>query len=252
MSLALSTEARIRRAIAKMAKAYGPQGWWPVECEQCAFNAHEGARQREGYHPGQYDFPRTQHGRFEIGCGAVLTQNTAWTNVQKALVGLRNAGMLSPERLLLAAEGDLGQVIRPAGYFNQKSRYLRALTEWFRTEDQKLVRQPPSRALLEGVRPGLLAVRGIGPETADSILLYAYGLPTFVVDTYTRRVFGRLGLFDGHLGYEPIRELLEGALEQDWVGATVEQYQEAHALIVEHAKRYHGRKADPTEDFLLS
>jgi endonuclease-3 related protein len=246
-----SSEDVIRLAIAKMAEAYGPQGWWPVECERRAFNTPRGAREMEGYHPGQFDFPRTRPGRFEICCGAVLTQNTAWTNVQKALTGLRDAGWLSPEPILLAPDAALGQLIRPAGYFNQKSRYLKSVAEWFRDSERKLSRQPASRALLESVRPELLAVRGIGPETADSILLYAFALPTFVVDAYTRRVFGRLGLVETQWNYERLRACFEGALAQSSVGETVEQYQEAHALIVEHAKRYHGRKADPAEDFLL-
>lgn len=249
--MAVSTEAMIKKAISKMAKAYGPQGWWPVECERRTFDGPSGERQTEGYHPGQFDFPRTRQGRFEIACGAVLTQNTAWTNVQKALRGLREAGLLSPERLFSMPDATLSQVIRPAGYFNQKSKYLKSLTEWFKAVDRKLSQETASRALLEAVRPGLLAVRGIGPETADSILLYAYRLPTFVVDAYTRRVFSRLRLLEAHWGYERIRTFLEGALRQPTVRETVEQYQEAHALIVEHAKRYHGRKANPEEDFLV-
>jgi endonuclease-3 related protein len=190
-------------------------------------------------------------GRFEICCGAVLTQNTAWTNVQKALAELRKHDWLSPARLLSAPETRLSEVIRPAGYFNQKSRYLRSLAEWFHHADQQLAAQQRTRERLDTVRPQLLAVRGVGPETADSILLYAYGFPTFVVDTYTRRVFGRLGVVDERWDYERIRSLLGRALEKATVNDTVEQYQEAHALIVEHAKRYHGRNSNPVDGFLL-
>lgn len=205
----------------------------------------------EGYHPGQYNFPRTARGRFEIGCGAILTQNTAWSNVQKALAGLHAAQLLSAEGLLSTPEDALARIIRPAGYFNQKAKYLRALANWYLMMDQKLVQLPKTRANLGITRQQLLSVRGVGPETADCILLYAYAFPTFVVDAYTRRVFGRLGLFDETWNYEQIRELLSEALKRTNVGATVEQYQEAHALIVEHAKRYHGRNVEPGGDFLL-
>lgn len=222
-----------------MAEAYGPQGWWPVVCERSGFAEPQGERQREGYHPGQFDFPKTRRGRFEIACGAVLTQNTAWGNVQKALAGLRAAHWLSPEALCATDPFELGQVIRPAGYFNQKSGYLRAMSEWFRKADRALTKQTASRALLEVVRPALLGVRGIGPETADCILLYAYKLPTFVVDAYTRRVMSHLGLIEPNWSYETIRHCCEQALELGNCRATVELYQEAHALMVEHAKRHH-------------
>jgi endonuclease-3 related protein len=241
----------VRKAIAMMANQYGPQGWWPVECERASFLSPSREREIEGYHPGQYDFPRTAQGRFEIGCGAILTQNTAWTNVQKALAGLRAAQLLSAEGLLLAPEDTLPQIIRPAGYFNQKSTYLRAFAHWHLATDQTLAELPKTRPNLEITRQQLLSVRGVGPETADSILLYAYALPTFVVDAYTRRVLGRLGLIDKSWNYEQIRGFLGEALRRSTLGATVEQYQEAHALIVEHAKRYHGRNVEPREDFLL-
>jgi endonuclease III related protein len=234
-----------------MAKHYGPQGWWPVESERASFLKPSGEREMEGYHPGQYNFPRTARGRFEICCGAILTQNTAWTNVQKALAGLRAAELLSAEGLLFTPEDTLAQVIRPAGYFNQKSKYLRALANWFIAAEETLVKLPKTRQNLEITRQQLLSVRGVGPETADCILLYAYAFPTFVVDAYTRRVFGRLRLFDETWNYEQIRELLGEAFKRTSVGATVEQYQEAHALIVEHAKRYHGRNVELGEDFLL-
>ena len=112
----------------------------------------------------------------------------------------------------------------------------------------KLCRAERSRALLEACRPELLKVLGVGPETADSILLYAYALPTFVVDAYTRRVFGWSSLIESDWPYERIRALFERALLKTSIEATVRHWQEAHALIVEHAKRHHGRSSDAAKD----
>ena len=250
-ALISTDESRILAAIERMADAYGPQGWWPVTCERKWFARPNGETEKDGYHPGQFDFPRTRKGRWEICCGAVLTQNTAWTNVRKALAGLRERNITTPERLLSTHVNTLRSVIRPAGYFNQKSGYLRALAEWFSGRDRALSRAERSRALLEIERPRLLSVLGVGPETADSILLYAYALPTFVVDAYTRRVLERLSLAQPHFNYERIRALCERALAQATTTATVRAWQEAHALIVEHAKRHHGRGADVSKDFLV-
>jgi endonuclease-3 related protein len=244
-------ERRIQRAFADLLATYGPQGWWPIECERANFSRSEGQRTTEGYHPSEFDFPRTRAGRFEICCGAVLTQNTAWTNVRKALQQLRAENACSPQAVLELEPDRLGTIVRPAGYFNQKSKYLRAIAEWFAVNDAKLNRSPPSEATLDDARSRLLAVRGVGPETADSILLYAYRLPTFVVDAYTRRVLGRIGVVDGDWTYEQIRALCTQALRKPSVSATVECFQEAHALIVEHAKRHHTRQSDPALDFLV-
>lgn len=242
---------RIRQAIAQMHEAYGPQGWWPVRCERRQFVDPNGERGTRGYHPGQFNFPSTRRGRWEIICGAVLTQNTAWTNVERALDGLCSTKLVTAEAIRECASDVLAGAIRPAGYFNQKSRYLVAIAEWFIERDVALKKSEPSRPLLEALRPELLKVLGVGRETADSILLYAYGLPTFVVDTYTRRVFGRIGVVDDALNYEQIRWLFERALVKPTVQETVVAWQEAHALIVEHAKRFHGRGADIDSDFLV-
>jgi endonuclease III related protein len=244
--------ARIQRAVARMFAEYGPQGWWPVRCERRFFANSRGDCERRYYHPGQFDFPRTRKGRWEIACGAVLTQNTAWSNVERALDGLREANLLTPESVARCPGVALGSLIRPAGYFNQKARYLGAISRWFLDCDRTLCQTEPSRALLELVRPELLRVNGVGPETADSILLYAYRLPTFVVDAYTRRVFGRIGIVEPRATYEGIRSMFELALGLPDVQACVQAWQEAHALIVEHAKRFHGRRTDPSGDFLLA
>lgn len=245
-------KTRIQWAIAKMLRVYGAQGWWPVRSECRRFCCPEGERERRGYHPDEFQFPMTRRGRWEIVCGAVLTQNTAWTNVERALDGLRAAKLMTPESVLSCSSTALCAAIRPAGYYNQKSKYLSEVARWFIDHERTLRTSSPSRSQLETIRPDLLHVRGVGPETADSILLYAFQLPTFVIDAYTRKVFGRIGVIEAGFGYERIRAMFEAALLEHDVRSTVRAWQEAHALIVEHAKRHHGRNADPAADFLCT
>jgi endonuclease-3 related protein len=234
-----------------MSTAYGPQGWWPVRGERRHFNVRAGELGLRGYHPGQFDFPRTRNGRWEIICGAVLTQNTAWTNVERALDALRASRLMTAKAVLQADREQLSSVIRPAGYFNQKAGYLVAVAQWFLEHDRALSQSASSREHVLAFRPGLLKVLGIGPETADSILLYAYRLPTFVIDAYTRRVFGRIGVVGSDWKYEQIRALFESALDTPDPIAKVIEWQEAHALIVAHAKRFHARTSVADADFLL-
>jgi endonuclease-3 related protein len=250
LNFSRTTQVRIRRALAKMLDAYGPQGWWPVWAERRRFANPHGEREQHGYHPEQFALPATRRGRWEVVCGAVLTQNTAWTNVERALGELRKAKLQSPESVLACPVSELSAIIRPAGYFNQKSKYLIQVANWFCDHDVRLCCASASRAVLEQVRPELLRVKGVGPETADSILLYAYHLPSFVVDAYTRRVFGRIGVVDERDSYERIRTLFEAALVLPDAVTTVRHWQEAHALIVEHAKRFHTRGAAENQDFL--
>jgi len=160
--------------------------------------------------------------------GAVLTQNTAWTNVERALERLTARVPLEAQAILDLPEAELAQALQPSGYFNVKARRLRALCEFFFTAGGL-----DRLAALEvtELRRRLLAVAGIGPETADDMLLYAFGHPVFVVDAYTRRIFTRLGLLSGREGYEAIRAGFESAL-----GPDVPLYNEYHALIVRHGK----------------
>lgn len=186
-------------------KHYGPQHWWPG------------------------DSP------FEVMVGAVLTQNTAWTNVEKAIANLKQARALTPTKLTRLPATELAQLIRPAGYFNVKAKRLQNFCLW-------LQQQGGAKALArrddEQLRHGLLSVNGVGHETADDMLLYAFERPVFVIDAYTRRLFARLGLVAGDEGYETLRRLFESKLgriikqRED----QVEIYNEYHALIVIHAK----------------
>jgi len=159
--------------------------------------------------------------------GAVLTQNTAWRNVEKAIAHLRDAGLLDPAAMASLPPEALADHLRPSGYFNVKARRLQALCQWL-LETGESWRTLPTEVL----RDSLLSIHGIGPETADDILLYAYQRPVFVIDAYTRRLCSRLGLLDGGLPYETLRSLFEGLLPRE-----APLYNEYHALIDHHAKQ---------------
>lgn len=196
---------------------YGPQHWWPG------------------------DTP------FEIIVGAILTQNTNWKNVEKAITHLKNTNCLSPEKLYDIPMQELAELIRPAGYYNIKAQRLKHFLEWlFEKHDGVL----ESLELLgvSTLREDLLAIKGIGPETADSICLYAFGKPIFVVDAYTARIFGRHEMVEPGSNYEQIQELFHSELETD-----AALFNEFHALIVQVGKEYCKPKAAcegcPLEDF---
>jgi endonuclease-3 related protein len=166
--------------------------------------------------------------------GAVLTQNANWKNVERAIANLRRAGALTLGRILRLRPASLGTLIRPAGYFRVKARRLLALCRWL--DERCGGRLARLRRIDDSpLREELLAVHGVGPETADSILLYALGRPVFVVDAYTRRVLSRHGLARGEEPYEVIRASFERALG---TREAVRRYNEAHAQIVALAKRH--------------
>jgi endonuclease-3 related protein len=167
-------------------------------------------------------------GAFEIMVGAVLTQNTAWTNVEKAIANLKQAKALSPEAIVKAHPRRLAAWLRPSGYFNIKARRLKSMCRWLMQQGgvRNLAKLPT-----HDLRHALLDVHGIGPETADDILLYAFNRPVFVIDAYTRRIFARLGLINGDESYETLRNRFEGEL-----GFSVPLFNEYHALIVIHGK----------------
>jgi endonuclease III related protein len=191
---------RLLAVYRRLHAAHGPQHWWPGDST------------------------------FEIMVGAVLTQNTAWTNVEKAITNLKAAKALSPEVIAAAPHRRLAAWLKPSGYFNIKAQRLRAFCVWLiRNGGAKRIARLPTAAL----RAELLQVHGIGPETADDILLYAFNRPVFVIDAYTRRIFQRLGLIQGDEDYESLRQLFETALAVD-----VQLYNEYHALIVAHAKNF--------------
>jgi endonuclease III related protein len=199
-------------------EAYGPQGWWPLP-------GRAGRRgfDSRGYHRGDYSQPRSARGRFEIVTGAILTQNTAWRNVETALARLRAAGIRLPADVRSCRPARLAGLIRASGYYNQKAKKLKQAAELFGAAGGA---RTPSREML-------LSQWGIGPETADSILLYAFHRPLFVVDAYTRRILSRIGLITGRESYAQIQGLFHQSLP-----ARHELFNEFHALLVEHAKRH--------------
>jgi endonuclease-3 related protein len=171
----------------------------------------------------QHWWPSRSGTRWEIAAGAVLVQNTAWANVEKALDNLEAAGLMSPKGILSVPVDALREIIRPAGFFKQKSVYLKAVAEFFLAHEKAFLKSKD----LPAMRRQLLAVKGVGRETADDILLYAFKKPVFIIDAYTRRVAGRhLGL-DAGLPYEALQKLFMDALPSD-----AELYGEYHALIL--------------------
>lgn len=199
---------------------YGSQGWWPL------MDAAGDSGSVPAYHPHDFDYPRTKEQRFEIAIGAILTQNTSWENVQKALINLHEQNSLYPKELQSLASEELEELIRPSGYYRQKAKKIR---EYCRLS-HSLGTELPNREQL-------LSVWGIGPETADSILLYGWKQPIFVVDAYTKRILSHLGMVSETASYHEIQLLFHDALPADWI-----LFQEYHALLVRHAKYFYSRK----------
>jgi endonuclease III related protein len=178
--------------------AYGPQHWWPAESA------------------------------FEMMIGAILTQNTAWTNVEKAIANLKAADALDARAVLGMGEERLRELIRPSGYFNQKAARLRCFCAFYLDHGGET-----GLKQLQNPRAKLLALHGIGPETADSMLLYALDMPVFVIDAYTRRIFARLGLTAADASYHELQAFFHAQLPMD-----PSLFNEFHALIVYHAKEH--------------
>jgi endonuclease-3 related protein len=217
----------INRLYRLLLGAYGPQGWWPLSQ---AAGAGTAGLDEQGYHPAQYGLPDNAAGRFEVAVGAVLTQNTAWRNVVQALGNLRRDRLLSPRAVHTASPAVLRRAVRSSGYYNQKAKKLKYLANFFLKDGCLRTGRVPHRA-------ALLSIWGVGEETADSILLYAFHEPVFVIDAYTRRLLARLGWAEEKTSYRQVQEMMQRSLPPDRV-----KYNEYHALIVEHAKRHCRKK----------
>jgi endonuclease-3 related protein len=194
--------ALLRELYEKLWQAFGPQGWWPG------------------------DSP------LEVALGAILTQNTNWNNVARVLGDLKEEGLLHPQALRELPEASLARLLRPVGYYNIKARRLKNFLEFLQSQAQDSMALLAA-ADLPALRPALLKVKGIGPETADSILLYALNKPSFVVDAYTFRILRRHGLMPDSCSYDELRALFMGHLPEE-----VPLYQEYHALLVRLGKEY--------------
>ncbi|MDT8403727.1 endonuclease [Sulfuriflexus sp.] len=190
---------RIKSVYQKLRNAYGPQQWWPAES------------------------------RFEVMVGAILTQNTSWVNVEKAITNLKSASALSVEVILASSHEQLANWLKPSGYFNIKARRLRNFCQWYVEEGGYDLLK---RLKTDTLRQRLLTVNGVGPETADDIILYAFSRKVFVIDAYTRRIFSRLGVSGADSDYESLRCIFEKSLSKE----SVKMFNEYHALLVLHAK----------------
>ena len=199
MSSFSKKEKSLSRTLAKiysiLLRTYGPQHWWPGETS------------------------------FEIMVGAVLTQNTNWTNVSKAIANLKKADLLAPQKIL-KNKNKIFQLVRPSGFFRLKGQRLVTFCQYYVDQYNADTKQMKKRNL-KSLRGELINVKGIGRETADSILLYALGRPVFVVDAYTRRIFSRHGYFNYNDPYDEIRSLFERNLPRK-----VSIYNEFHAQLV--------------------
>ncbi|MFH1148635.1 MAG: endonuclease III domain-containing protein [Pseudomonadota bacterium] len=195
-------DSRLIEIFRKLLAHFGPRRWWPAETP------------------------------FEVMVGAVLTQNTSWTNVEKAISSLKEKGLLSAGAIYELPLSELAACIRSAGYYNIKARRLKNLVSFFINQyDANLDNMFAED--VESLRSKLLEVKGIGPETADSILLYAGGKPSFVVDAYTKRVFSRHMLISEESSYDDVKEFFMDRLPVD-----AGLYSEFHALIVAAGKTY--------------
>jgi endonuclease III related protein len=200
--------AVLQEVYQRLFTAFGPQKWWPGDTQ------------------------------FEMMVGAILVQNTSWLNVQRAIRNLREADLLEPQALYEVPEEELQELIRPAGYYRIKARRLRSLLEFlvkrYGGSIEAMFRTP-----LAKLRQELLSVHGVGPETADSILLYGGAMPSFVVDAYTYRIFSRHGWIDLESDYHQIQEYF-----QDHLPADARMFNEYHALLVRLGK-HHCKKSEP-------
>jgi endonuclease-3 related protein len=191
---------RLQDVYRRLLAAYGPQRWWPAD------------------------------GPFEVMVGAVLTQNTAWTNVEKAIDNIKAAGALNPRAIRDMPPDELARMIYSCGYYNVKAKRLKALVGWLGQAGNE---DPPGldHRSTDSLRQDLLAVYGIGPETADSIILYAARRPVFVIDAYTRRICRRLGLMPAMDNYTAYQSLFMENLPRETL-----LYNEYHALLVQLGK----------------
>jgi endonuclease III related protein len=205
-----------------LSKHFGLQQWWPID---------------HAYHKKNNSDPR-----FEIMVGAILTQNTAWTNVEKALYNLKKNQVLSVKKIQDVSIDELKKNIQPSGFFNQKALRLKILSELINETYHNSI-DDLFKADISQIRTTLLSVRGIGPETADSIILYAGNMPIFVVDAYTTRLTQRLPFRVTRLSYDSIQQFFQQELKQNYTdNELVFIYKQFHALIVECAKQYCKKK----------
>jgi endonuclease-3 related protein len=252
-------------------KAYGKQGWWPIINDKtllCEYGLKAPRNDSERFEimigailtQGTQWYPNVVRAIQQLKLGRqftkeelevlrkaemlngkiserpkkltkseILTQNTAWTNVEKALEQLHKGRLVNHERILKTRQDKLAPLIRSAGYYNQKAERLIIMSEFLKENSIASLMKRDAGSL----RETFLGIKGVGPETADSIVLYAFGKPTFVIDTYTKRIFSRIGICGKDIDYSALQDIFMKSVKPD-----VKRYKEYHALIVEHAKRH--------------
>ncbi len=194
-------------------KSFGSQGWWPFTLAGELHPKHHGIS------------PQNDNERFEIIIGAILTQNTNWKNVEKAIINLNKKKLINVKKIRKINIKKLAKLIRPSGYYNQKAERLKIIANFLSINSIKKLKKEKK------LREKLLSLKGIGPETADSILLYAFQKPVFVVDAYTKRIFQRIGYKEE--SYDELQQLFMNNLKKD-----TKLFNEYHALLVELGKNY--------------
>lgn len=202
----MNRETRLLNYFDAMSAKLGPSNWWPGETP------------------------------FEVAVGAILTQNTNWENARNAITNLKNNGLLEPEKMYFMSESDLAEIIRPAGYFRIKAKRLKNFLHFLNSECGFSFHALGKRNI-DQLREKLLCVSGIGPETADSIILYALNKPSFVVDAYTKRIFNRHNMVHEDVDYNELRDFFMSCLPED-----VALYNEYHALVVRVGKNWCRKK----------
>ena len=200
MNLDAKMKNLLMKIYSKLYQAYGPRHWWPGETP------------------------------FEVMAGAILTQNTSWRNVEKAIQKLKGEGVLNPQRIHHLKKSQLAPLIKSSGYYRIKTHRLKSFVDFFFEEYDGKVKKM-GREKLGALREKLLRVKGIGPETADSILLYGLRKPIFVVDAYTKRILLRHGLIPEKVSYEEVQKLFMDHLPSD-----EKLFNEYHALLVHLGK----------------
>lgn len=198
----MKSAVTLKKIYRRLFSFYGPQNWWPG------------------------DTP------FEVAVGAILTQNTNWSNVEKAITNLREERVLNAKALYALPVNELASLIKPSGYFNIKAKRLRSFLD-FLVNNYNGSLKKMAKEDISTLRPKLLGVNGIGPETADSILLYALGKPVFVIDAYTKRALSRHGIMDYNASYDEYQAMFHRELDED-----IPLFNEFHALFVMVGKDY--------------
>ncbi len=202
----------------KLSVFFGRQNWWPVT-------------EKGETIPKPPMKKLTERQRFEIAAGAILTQNTSWKNVLKAIIGLNREKLMDAKKIAATKNGRLASVIRSSGYYNQKAKKLKIFCNYLMKEHKGSINKLFKNE--KELRSELLGLHGIGRETADSIMLYAGGKPAFVIDAYARRIFSRIGMCSETTGYDELQQLVTGQIRKD-----AKLYNQYHALLVTLGQKF--------------